>query len=186
MSKTKERQMTPKGFLHKTTTKAAASASAFLTAHRSFLETGELAPLTSPILRKLDDRELMPTPALEAIKAVVLGHILAKETHKAEERLAGGDMGGRTPKNWLATIYNKDGNICTRLKEDGKEVALQQEFDAPQEADRWTDRRLFDGEADWFGVVSHTTKTDKNGDLFPPPSRVKMRSLASWPRNPVR
>lgn len=164
MSDKKERAMTPKGFLHKTTTKAAASASAFLEAHRAFLETGELASLTSPILRQVDDRSLMPTPALEAIKAVVLGHILALETQKVEERLASGENGTRTPKNWLATIYDKEGNICTRVKEDGKEVSIQQEFDQPQEADRWVDRRLFEGQTDWFGVVSHTTKTNKDGE----------------------
>src|SRR5271157_3561151 len=43
MAETKERKMSPKGFLHKCSTKAANSAIAFLAAHRAFLQTGDLA-----------------------------------------------------------------------------------------------------------------------------------------------
>jgi hypothetical protein len=164
MSNTKARKMTPQGFLHKTTTKAANAAAGFLETHRTWLTTGELAEMTSPILRKLDDKEILPTPALEAIKNVVYGYMIASEIRKGEERIAKIEAGGdRVPKNWLATIYNKDGNICVRVK-DGKEIPLQQEFDQPQEADRWCDRRLVEGETDWYGVVAHTTKTTKDGD----------------------
>ena len=66
--------------------------------------------------------------------------------------------------------------MCTKIREtDGKEVDLQQEFDQPQDADRWCDRRLFEGETDWYAVVSHTTKTNKDGD---PISSVIMRQDA--------
>ena len=170
----KDRVMSARGWLHKTTTKAAASAGAFIAAHREWLEKGELAPLTSPILRKLDDRELMPTPALEVLKSVVLGYTLSKQANQIEERMAR-EATAREPKNWLATIYDQDGNICVRVKDDGEEETLQKEFDHPQDADGWTDRRLFDGESDWYGVVSHTTKTTKEGD---PISFVIMRQDA--------
>ncbi len=160
MSTKKERTMTPKGFLHKTTTKAANSADAFLKAHRAWLESGELASLTSPILRKLDDGEVMPTPALEAIKSVVYGHMIASEIRKGEESIARQEQGGKGPgasKPWIGTIHNADGQIAVKINEEGEEVLLQQGFEKPQECERWVDRRLFEGTDGQFGVVASTT-----------------------------
>lgn len=151
---TKERKMTAKGFLHKTTTKAAKAATAFLAQHRAWLETGELAQFTSPILAKLDEKEILPTPALEAIKAVVLGHMLAKDCEVAEAKIQDDASKGRSQKPWLATIYNCKGEVCTRLNEKGEEEDLQKGFDLSSDADRWVDRRLFDGQSDWFGVIN--------------------------------
>lgn len=176
MSEKKERNMTAKGFLHKAGTKAAASAAAFLSQHRAWLETGTLASLTSPILRKLDDRELMPTPALEAIKSVVLGHMIASEIRKGEEAMAKAQEGStKAPKNWIATIYNAKGEVCTRTNAKGEVEDLEESFDLSQEADRWTDRRLFEGAPDWYGIVAHVSLKNKEGD---PLSTVIMRNDA--------
>lgn len=164
-----ERKMSAKGFLHKTTTKAAASAAAFIAQHREWLETGELASLTSPILRKLDDKEILPTPALNAIKDVVVGHMIASEIRKGEEAMARREeQGNAKPKNWTATIYNAKGEVVSvsRINDEGKEEIkdLTQSFDQSQEADRWTDRRLVEGAPDWYGVVQHSTLTNKDGE----------------------
>lgn len=148
----KERKMTAKGFLHKASTKAANAAAGFIAQHRAFLETGELAEFTSPILNKLDQKEILPTPALDAIKAVVLGHMLAMQVKQAEETIAKGEATG-TSKPWTATIYNAKGEVCTRINEKGKEEDLSKTFDLSSDADRWVDRRLFDGASDWFGVI---------------------------------
>lgn len=166
MSEKKTRNMSAKGWLHKTTTKAAASADGFIKAHREWLETGSLAELTSPILAKIDSRELMPTPGLEALKAVVLGYMIASETAKGEEAMRKRDEEPAITKPWTATIYDKDGQIATKINEQGKEVDLFEKFDQPQDAEGWTDRRLFDGQPDWFGVVQSTTMTNKHGEAL--------------------
>lgn len=161
----KERVMSPKGFLHKTTTKAAASASAFIQAHRTWLLTGELAKVTAPILAKIDSKELMPTPALEEIKGVVLNHMIASEIRKGEEAMARRDAVGESePKNWIATIFNSKGEIQTRINAKGESEDLQTSFELGQDAERWCDRRLVEGAPDWFGTVTHATMVGKSGD----------------------
>jgi hypothetical protein len=158
----KERVMSPKGFLHKATTKAAGSAMAFLAQHRAWLETGELAKVTSPILAKVDSKDLMPTPALEEIKVVVLNHMIASEIRKGEEQMAAREAGPQsTPKNWIATIYTAKGEVATRVNAKGEVEDLEESFDLSQEADRWTDRKLVEGAPDWFGVITHATMTVK-------------------------
>lgn len=147
-----DRNMTPKGFLHKTTTKAANSAAAFLAQYREYLTTGELASVTSPILRKLDDKELLPTPALKMVAVAVMGHIIATDKAKAEEAIERATAPAAT-KTWVAVIKDSGGNVCTKLNSDGEEEDLLKSFEHPQEADRWVDRRLFDGASDWYGEV---------------------------------
>lgn len=151
----KERVMTPKGFLHKATTKAANNATAFIAAHRAWLETGELSDLTSPILRKLDDKAVMPTPALEEIKNAVLFHFLAQETKKAEDAMAKANE-PKAQKAYVAAIYDAKGNIVTYINDDGEEKEMIQSFDMSQDGERWCDRRLFDGAPDWHGEVVST------------------------------
>jgi hypothetical protein len=147
-----ERRMSPKGFLAKTNTRAANSAAGFLVAHREWLMTGEVSQVTSPILAKLDMGELLPTPALKAIAVAVMGHIIATDRAKAEDAMEEQGKTGTT-KPWLATIYDSKDVICTRTLEDGEIEDLVKGFDHSSEADRWVDRRLFDGASDWYGVV---------------------------------
>jgi hypothetical protein len=157
MANTKERKMSPKGFLHKCSTKAANSAIAFLAAHRAFLETGELAVKTSPLLAKLDAGELLPTPCLKEIQYAVMTHIIESDRNKLEAKIEAAAQGGTstgTRKPWVATIYNAAGVVQTRETEDGPEDLIKG-FDLGQEADRWVDRRLFEGASDWYGTVEH-------------------------------
>jgi hypothetical protein len=156
-----ERKMSPKGFLHKANGKV--SAEAFLAQHRAWLTTGELAQFTSPILAKLDAKEAMPTATLEQIKSVVLSHHLAVEVRKAETAMEKASE-PQTSKNYLATIWDKDGNVCTRINEKGEEVELRQSFDLGSDAERWTDRRLYEGASDWFGVIEMTKMHNAHGE----------------------
>lgn len=151
----KERKMSPKGFLAKTNTKAANSAIAFLAQYREYLTTGEVADKTSPIVAKVDAGELLPTPALREIQFAVMTHIIEADTAKMEQSVQHqGKTGTRKP--WRTTIFDAAGNVQVRDKEDGDEEDLIKGFDLGQEADRWADRRLFDGAEGWYALVEHT------------------------------
>jgi len=154
MAETKERKMTPKGFLHKTTTKAANSAIAFLAQYRAFLTTGELAERTSPIIAKVDAGELLPTPALKEIQYAVMTHIIEADAAKVDQAVEAGPK--QTKKPWRASIYDAAGVLQTRINPKGEEEDLVKGFDLGQEADRWADRRLFEGTHGWYAVVEHT------------------------------
>lgn len=161
----KERVMTPKGFLHKTTTKAAASATAFLSQYREWLTTGEVAIVTAPILAKLDSKELMPTPALSEIINAVYTHMVVSEIRKGEEAMAKREAGPQSkPKNWIATVYDKNGNVATRVNPKGEVEELTKSFDMGQDADRWADRRLVEGEPDCIAVIQHATILNRHGE----------------------
>jgi hypothetical protein len=163
-----QRKMTLKGFLHKTETKAAASATAFLAQYREFLLTGELALFTAPILSKVESKELMPTPALEEIKAVVLAHHLAEQVRQAQEKMdRANEPSERKTKAYVATIYNsKTGEVVQEKNDAGKLVDLTESFEDGTRAEGWTDRRLFDGSPDWFGVVESTKLFRNDGTAF--------------------
>ena len=155
MADKKERKMTPKGFLHKTTTKAANSAIAFLAQYREYLTTGEIASKTSPILARVDAGELLPTPALKEIQYAVMSHIIEADTAKAEAVVEPG-TGGGTRKPWRTTIYDAAGVVQTRITTKGEEEDLIKGFDLSADADRWADRRLFEGTHGWYAIVEHT------------------------------
>lgn len=159
MAETKERKMSPKGFLHKCTTKAANSAIAFLAAHRAWLETGEVAAKTSPLLAKLDAGELLPTPCLKEVQYAVMAHIIESDRNKLEAKIEAAAQEGThtgTRKPWVARILDEKGVIQTRTKEDGEVEDLVKGFDLSSDADRWVDRRLFEGASDWHGEVEHS------------------------------
>lgn len=169
----KERVMTPKGFLHKSTTKAANSALAFLNQHRQWLLTGELAKTTMPILAKVDSGEIMPTPALPLIQKAVMDHMHEESKRKGEESMRRAEE--VTPANWTATILNAKGEVCTRINAKGETEDLIMGFEKSNDADRWCDRRLVEGAPDWYGVVQHATMKNKDGD---PISTVILRNDA--------
>lgn len=177
----KPRVMSIKGFVAKSLSKAAGSATGFLQAHRTWLETGEVASITSPILTRMDTGELHPTPALDEIRIAVYNHMLAMTMRQGEEAMvrravdaalkskdakqaSAASKEPRQPKAYVATIYTADGEIATRVTVQDDEELLQKEFNTPQEADRWTDRRLVTGESDWYGEVSHTKMLTRTGE----------------------
>jgi hypothetical protein len=162
-----QRNMTPKGFLHKATGKAALAAGSFIEAHRAWLETGELALFTTPILLKVDSRELMPTPALEEIKSVVLAHHLAEQIRIEQEKMEKAGEPTKSSKSYVATIYDsKTGEVVQEKNDKGKLVDLKESFDDGTRAEGWTDRRLFDGAPHWFGVVESTKLFRQDGTAF--------------------
>lgn len=159
------RIMSERGFLHKAKS-SKVSAEGFLAAHRSFLETGSLAVLTSPILTKLDSKDILPTPALEEIKNVVLTHMLAKNILAAENKINNPAV-AKTNKNWTATIYDSTGSVQVHVNEKtGDEEELIKNFDHASEADDWSDRKLFDGSAGWYGVVVSNKILTKEGEAL--------------------
>jgi len=157
MADKKERKMTPRGFLQKTTTKAANSAIGFLSQWREYLTTGEVASKTSPIIAKVDKGELMPTPALREIQKAVMDHIIEADAQKMEQSQESAASGGGTRKNWIATVYDAAGNVMSRTNAKGEEEDLIKGFDLSSDADRWCDRRLFEGTHGWYAIVAHAT-----------------------------
>jgi len=164
----KTRSMSPKGFLHKSTGKAALAAASFIETHRAWLETGELALFTTPILLQVDSKALMPTPALEQIKEVVLAHHLAEETRLAQEKMnSASESGeGKTSKAYLAIIWNSKGEIQQAEDSNGKMKDLRQSFDKSTQAESWVDNRLFNGSPDWFGTIEATKLFKQDGSVF--------------------
>jgi hypothetical protein len=148
----KKNKMTLNGFLKKAT--AAKSASGFLAQYREYMVTGELAEVLSPIVAKVDEGALLPTPAVLEISNAVMTHIIVLATLKTEMAIENGQSTG-TKKNYLGTVLDDKGNVCTRIKDNGEEEDLIKGFDLPQDCLRWLDRRLFDGASTWHGKMEH-------------------------------
>ncbi len=160
----KPRAMGPKGFLFKAekANGGKISANGFLTAHKEWLSTGEIGDITQPILDKWETGAIMATPALQEIKKLVLDYHLATEAEKLANK---GTGAGRVAavKPYTATIYDAKGNVQTTVNSEGEEKELIKSFALMQEANRWADRRLFEGAGDWFGTVVSNLQTDSEG-----------------------
>lgn len=147
-----ERKMGPKGFLQKVNRAAAGgSAAGFLAAYREYLTNSEVSYATAPILAKLDKGETFPTPTLHEIACAVMAHIMLVDLTRAAEKAEKGEKEGKTRKPFTACI--RDGSGAIILNEEGKEV--KQNFDLPQRAQDWCDRRLLECSPDCFGDVVH-------------------------------
>ena len=153
-----QRRMSLKGFIAKTQQKAAHNAAGFLAQYREWLETGEVASLTSPILAKLDAKEILPTPALSEITGVVFAHMMAQESIKAEASLKKSNE-PKEEKPVVATVYTAKGEIA--VDNEGKD--LQKGFALVQEGERWLDLRLVEAGPDYVGTVIQTRVKDRNG-----------------------
>lgn len=145
-----ERKMGPKGLLHKANS-AKISAVAFFEAYREYLLTSEVSYVTASIVAKVESGEVMPTPALTALKHAVMGHIMLVDLLKAQESVEKASKPSQSKKPFSAVIRDGSGNII--LDEKDKEV--KQTFDLPQRASEWCDRRLFEQASDCFGEVMH-------------------------------
>lgn len=152
-SAAKTRVMTPKGFIHKART--AKSALAFIAAYRDYMVTGDLAPITAPILAKVDEGTLMATPGLSEIVQAVFAHTLQVEVQKGEAKVLAGDA-PKTQKPYECAVYLANGEVATRTNDKGEEEDITASFELWQRATEWCDRRLFDGAAGWYGEVVAT------------------------------
>lgn len=171
MANDKKRGMTVKGFISKAS-KGGISAAGFLSAHKEWLASGELAPITTPILKDLEgkkaallaerkDTEGVSAAALEAITKAVYDHWQAGEIAKGEAAM---NRPAPTPKNWVVTVYDANGRIATRVNNKGEVEDLIQGFEKAQDADGWADRRLVEGAPDCYAVVQHSTMLNKDGE----------------------
>jgi len=182
MEETKVRSITPKSFLRKCNSKAAMSAIGFLAneENRKYLLEGEAASVTAPIVNMFDAKEILPTPAMDAIRTAIFGYMVAVDLRDANESVAKreGEVDSipsekkepsvkRIPKAWTVTIYDSRGNVQVHVnKETGEETDLVKGFDLSQRATEWADRRLFECSSDCFGVVKSNTLITKDGDAL--------------------
>ena len=148
----KPRKLTPQGFMKKAATTSGAIG--FLAQYREYMTTGELASLLSPIVAKIDAKELLPTPGVREIANAVMTHIMAQATAKVE---AAADSNARTgsSKPWCATVYMPDGTIATRINAQGEEEDLIKAFDKNADAMRWADRRLTEASDACYCEIDH-------------------------------
>jgi len=147
--------LTPKSFLRKAS--AAKSAIGFFAQYREYITTGELAPLLSPILAKVESKQVLPTPALNELGQAILSHILAIEVARSEQKNDGHSRGTSKPKNWTVSILNSKDEIQTRFNLKGEEEELVKGFDKVSEGDRWADIRLVECASDCYARVNHSS-----------------------------
>lgn len=153
----KQRQMSAKGWLKKATSKAGVSAEAFLLQHKEWLITGELAKVSIPILKRMEAKEILPTPAMKELQNAVLGHIIAMDTHKAEVAIeaATNPVKAAIKASWVASIYNSDDQLVSRINSKGDKEDLTMGFERDADGQRWADRRLFEAASDCYAEVVH-------------------------------
>lgn len=156
------RKMTAKWFLSLAARGGTKSASAFLAAHREWLETGELADEAAPVLLSIDTKETLPTPGLEVIMKAALNHVMAQDQLKVENQINRPPREYKIDKPYVAIVYNQDGTVAT-TKVDGNDKELCSGFDHPQEADRWCQRRLNEGGTGQYAEVTWAKVLGKSG-----------------------
>ena len=137
-----ERKITVKGFVKKAS--AAKSATAFLSQYREYLTTGEVATITSPILDKIDNGDLVPTAGLNEITNAVFAHMMVMNIRKAEASIEAANEPAVT-KPVVARIVDSR----------GEELHIDS-FHLGQDAERWVDNRLYAGTPGSHGEVIHT------------------------------
>jgi len=161
-----EKKITIKSFLHKSRTKAANAAKGFIAGYREFLVEQRIVGLPE-ILAKLDNDEIMPTPALNEIKDVAFAHMLALDCAKAEAQLERA-QNSEPAKNkaQYAVIYNAAGEVQTYVDENGEEKELMAGFELHQEAMGWSDRKLVECSSDCYSVIESMRLIGKDGNTL--------------------
>lgn len=154
----KPREITAKGLRHKAN--IAVSALGFFAGYAEKLAAGQIAEdideVISPIVRRINEGKLMPTPALTEVQSVLVTLQMAQDLSKAEFSLLNMKE-AREPKAYIATIRDDEGNVMTKENEKGEIIELEKDFDKQSDAERWCFNRLFrDAEPSWHGEVLFT------------------------------
>lgn len=137
-----ERKITVKGFVKKAS--AAKSALAFISQYREYLTSGEVATITSPILDKIDNGELVPTAGLNEITNAVFAHMMVMDLQKAEASIEAANEPAVTKP------------VVARIVDSRGEELHSDSFHLGQDAERWVDNRLYAGTPGSHGEVIHT------------------------------
>ena len=159
-------------FLHRSTTRAAASAIGFLNTYNEFLHSAEVEPIAAPILAQVAEGSLMPTGALALLKDALNTYQNNKALAEVEAKLAKASEASSKPNNktWQATVYDSKGNVIQVTNKEGKLVDLDEGFALNQRASEWADRRLFESEPNSYAVITHVPtgarETIERGDAI--------------------
>lgn len=155
------KEMSATSFLNKAV-KNSHCAAAFLVKHRDYIVQGSLRQILYPILRQVDMGEMMPTPALMKMQETLLTHIYVVEEEnyyqQQEKKLA--KVQARQEKQdklWSAVVYDENGNIATYVKNNGETDTCEKTFEKASEANRWTDRHLFNGGVNYLGEITNVS-----------------------------
>lgn len=117
MSETKQpRAMTAKRFATATLS-AKATAEGFLSAHRTFLQKYNFV---SPILQAYDQKELLPTVALQTIQSALMSHFLQQEVNKAQAKMEAAEEAAEVPTNrytitLMCKVYDKNNQLSIQV-----------------------------------------------------------------------
>jgi len=152
-----KRNMTARGFLAKAN--SAKSAQAFFEAHKEYILTGEIAPLTAPIFGAFEKGAMLPTVALLTMKQAVVAHIMLAATTAAKEAAAKPPKApAKSGLPYRVEVLDAEGDI---VMGDNGDILLNF-FEKWQDAERWLDRKLFDAGPACHGEITHTYHV--NGD----------------------
>lgn len=183
MSDKKSRTMSAKWFVSLASRGGINSAESFIEAHREWLESGELADEATPILAKLDAKEVLPIPSLEALCQLAASHMMVQFNAVATEQPA---RAARSGKPYIGIVKDALGNVVI-VKDGDKEKELRAGFNHLQDAERWTQRRLSETGENWNGEVVCAKVLGKDGlPVVFKTSRVEaIRAQAPRKKNPL-
>jgi hypothetical protein len=154
--------MTSKGFLAKLINpKNKASAKGFLAAYREYLVTGEVSSKTRTIIGAYSAGDIDANTCFDQVAKAVFEHVKLTDEEKAKKSQERTSQKKDNSENvtFMALIFDaKTGNVATRVKDNGETEDLEKTFELPQDAERWCDRRLFDGSPSWYGEIWHFGK----------------------------
>lgn len=141
-------KMTPSGLLSRAI--SVKNADKFFVSHREYMTTGELAEKLSPIIAKVESKQLPAINALEEVRRTLSAYLLVKPIKKSNPR------GPKLDKPYIARIVNELGQV--QIEND---TELVKDFDMPQQAERWVNNRLLNGAPNWHGEVEWTKCPEK-------------------------
>lgn len=177
-----DKKMSAKWFVS-LASRSAVPASALISAHREWLENGELASETSSILEKLD-AGVSPNLSLESLCAVAADHML-RQIEAAG--LAEKEPASRSFKPYQAVIRDSLGNVVL-TQVNGKEKELRAGFDSLQFAERWTQRRLSEvNDKTWTADITCVKCLNKLGQpiVFTTSRDAAIKALAPKKKSPL-